>query len=173
MIVKIMVTMIMIIIVIMPPAKHTRQARQKSPPIFSQNVSSQISLFLAPKNLDSLTHPSHMLSYRLTSCFQIIMFIPTMNVNMLIATPLTSFCATIGECQQKFLLGGAFYSPNERLLLPSLNVIFPDGPSMQWTLLILDTYMPSSGLTRRDVISKKENMIYLAEKYESLARHSP
>ena len=46
------------------------------------------------------------------------MFIPTMNANMLIATPLTSFCAAIGECQQKFLLGGAFYSPNERLLPP-------------------------------------------------------
>ena len=46
------------------------------------------------------------------------MFIPTMNANMLIATPLTSFCATIGECQQKFLLRGAFYSPNERLLPP-------------------------------------------------------
>ena len=78
--------------------------------------------------------------------------------------PLTSFCATIGECQQKFLLGGAFYSPNERLLPPSLNVIFPDGTSMQCTLLVQDTYMPSSGLTRRDVPSKKENVIFLAEK---------
>ena len=90
------------------------------------------------------------------------MFIPSMNVNMLIATPLTSFCATIGECQQKFLLGGAFYSPNERLLPPSLNVIFPDGTSMQCTLLVLD--MHSSGMTRRDVPSKKENVIFLAEK---------
>ena len=50
MIVKIMVTMIMIIIVIMPLATYTRQARQTSTPICSQNISSQISYFLAPKN---------------------------------------------------------------------------------------------------------------------------
>ena len=56
--------------------------------------------------------------------------------DMLITTTSASFCASVGECQQKFLPGelfiqvGAFYSPNERFSprigLPSLNAIFPD-----------------------------------------------
>ena len=38
--------------------------------------------------------------------------------NMLISSTSASFCALVGECQQKFLLGGAFYSPNERFSPP-------------------------------------------------------
>ena len=68
--------------------------------------------------------------------------------------PLTSFCAAIGECQQKFLLGGAFYSPNERLLPPITQCDISG-----WTVNAMYTFGSSHilfmpGMTRSHLISK-------------------
>ena len=83
------------------------------------------------RKIRKLTHMPVRSTYTLIlifSCFDKMFF--NMCTNMVITTTSASFCALVGECQQKFLLGGAFYSPNERFSpnvpLPSLNVIFPD-----------------------------------------------
>ena len=117
------------IVAFLPPACLSDQPG--CTPIFAKNFSDKISHFLKTGKLGNLHtclsgQPArfYWFSVVLTKCSF------NMCTNMVITTTSASFCALVGECQQKFLLGGAFYSPNERFSpnvpLPSLNVIFPD-----------------------------------------------
>ena len=114
------------IVAFLPPACLSDQPG--CTPIFAKNFSDKISHFLKTGKLHTCLSGQPARFY----WFSVVLPKCSFNIctNMVITTTSASFCALVGECQQKFLLGGAFYSPNERFSpnvpLPSLNVIFPD-----------------------------------------------